>query len=127
MRLPSARRAGRNPLESGQTSTPGWAPSLGWKKTASQVPSGVLISTSASITGSSRAEAESVSAPQTIAEASATTTRRRSEPRRNGLRRLLGGAHRNDLEVHQVIPIPGPLFQRAFVGGFHDLEAAMKL
>src|ERR1700733_1680998 len=52
---------GRKPKASGQIRTPGWEPPAGWMKAASQVPSGVLISTSVSTTDAA-AEAEPATA-----------------------------------------------------------------
>ena len=46
-----SRIAGRRPNASGQISTPACAPVAGWMKTASHVPSGVLMSTFFSTTG----------------------------------------------------------------------------
>src|SRR5258706_14117517 len=51
----------------------------------------------------------------------------RSELRYARLGSLFGGAHLNNLEIHQVTPVIRPLLQHAHVRGFHDLKATAKL
>src|SRR3954464_1395053 len=63
-----SRIDGRRPKASGQTITAGYAPVAGWMNAASQVPSGVLISTFSSTTGSPAADA----LPAAIASPAAT-------------------------------------------------------
>src|SRR3984957_4778262 len=58
IRLAMARIEGRKPNASGQINTPGWEPVFGRMNAASQVPSGVLISTSVSTTSRPMAAAD---------------------------------------------------------------------
>src|SRR5579871_2814584 len=70
---------GRNPKASGQMSTPAWAPFLGRMNAASQVPSGVLISTSVSTTASAPAAFPAAAVKPAVTD-SATKSRRAISP-----------------------------------------------
>src|SRR5258706_5613280 len=76
MRLPMSRIAGRSRKASGQITTAGWEPVVGWMKAASQVPSGVFTSTLVSTTGNSAADTEPVAAARPAASDIATKSRR---------------------------------------------------
>ena len=75
-----SRIAGRRPKASGQISTPAWAPAVGWKKAASQLPSGVLIDTSVSVTAGSAAPEGRPAAVKPLATEAATKWRRVRSP-----------------------------------------------
>ena len=71
-----SRIEGRRPNASGQISTPGWEPVFGWMNAASQVPSGVLISTLVSTTSRPAAAADSAVAARPAVTERATKSRR---------------------------------------------------
>src|SRR5215467_3993601 len=71
-----SRMEGRRPNASGQRRTPAKEPDLGWMNAASQVPSGILISTSFSTTSSPAAAADSAPAVSPAATERATKSRR---------------------------------------------------
>src|SRR5438552_12931585 len=71
---------GRSPNASGQISTPGCVPVAGWMKAALQMPSGVLIETSLSTTGSAASAGTAPLAMPAATTVNATNSRRDRSP-----------------------------------------------
>ena len=75
MRLAISRIDGRSPNASGQMSTAGCAPVVGWMKAASHMPSGVVTVTFVSTTGTAAA-AEPAASPSPAASDNVTKSLR---------------------------------------------------
>src|ERR1700683_126499 len=114
MRLPMSRIGGRRPKASVPITTPGWDPPVGWMNAASHTPSGVLISTSVSVTVMAADAELAVEAARPAATDMAMKSRReRSLEDSSGFLDLLGSSMIGSL----ICAAPLSFWQGKLAGG----------